>query len=105
MSNIIALFFIFGFATMPIQASSLLNIDLEGIGIKGYDPVAYFTEGKPEKGVRKINSTTNGVTYLFATPAHKKLFDSDPVKYEPEFGGFCAYGVSDRGRETSAPVQ
>lgn len=77
-----------------LPAKSLINIDRTGTGIKGYDPVAYFTDGKAVKGNPAISSIADGVTYFFASSTHKEVFDANPEKYEPEFGGFCAYGVS-----------
>jgi len=87
---------IMAFVTMTslLPAKTLVNIDRSGIGIRGYDPVAYFTDGKPEKGLPQFSSTADGVTYLFISAAHKAAFDANPSKYEPRFGGYCAYGVS-----------
>ena len=62
--------------------------------MKGYDAVAYFKQGKPLKGNPAIESTYQGVTYLFASAANKADFDKDPAKYVPQYGGFCAYGVA-----------
>lgn len=72
----------------------LVNVDKSGVALKGYDPVAYFTDNAPVKGDSRFSSTYRGATYYFANDEHKKLFESDPTKYEPQFGGFCAYGVS-----------
>jgi len=66
----------------------------DGVAIKGYDPVAYFTDNKPVKGSAAHSFVYEGVTYRFATAAHEKLFAKDPTKYVPEFGGFCAYGTA-----------
>ena len=74
--------------------NTLLNLDYSGLAIQGYDPVAFFTEGKPVKGTSEMTSTNDGAIYRFSSKAHKDLFDTDPAKYEPEFGGYCAYGVS-----------
>ena len=63
-------------------------------GVSGYDPVAYFTEGKPLKGNGYHVSDFQGVTYAFASEDHKKLFDANPEKYLPAYGGYCAYGVA-----------
>lgn len=79
-------------ATLP--AKSLINVDSTGVGIKGYDPVAYFTDQSAIKGDPALRSTNAGVIYLFATRDHQQSFDDDPSKYIPAFGGFCAYGVS-----------
>jgi YHS domain-containing protein len=71
-----------------------LNVDRHGLALQGYDPVAYFTDHKPVEGDKHIASTYQGATYYFSTGQHKQLFDADPAKYEPQFGGFCAYAVS-----------
>jgi len=63
-------------------------------GIGGYDPVAYFTDGKPVRGNGYNVSEFEGVTYAFASKAHKALFDANPRKYLPAYGSYCAYGVS-----------
>jgi len=80
----------------------LLNLDSGGTAIQGYDPVAFFTEHKPVKGVEQFRSEYNSAKYLFASAADKALFDKEPAKYEPQFGGYCAYGAS-RGK--TAPIK
>jgi YHS domain-containing protein len=84
------------------QTKKLLNVDEKGIAIKGYDPVAFFTQNKPVKGKPEFESRYNGARYLFASAEDKAMFDANPAKYEPQFGGFCAYGVS---RGHSAPIK
>ncbi len=81
---------------MPVfaQTKTLLNLDKTGVAIQGYDPVAFFTDNKPVKGDPKILVKHDGAIYFFASKEHKDLFKADPAKYEPEFGGYCAYGVS-----------
>jgi YHS domain-containing protein len=76
------------------NATPKVNVDSKGVILKGYDAVAYFTQGKPVKGDRAIKSTYKGATYLFASAADKNAFDKNPAKYVPQYGGFCAYGVS-----------
>jgi YHS domain-containing protein len=76
------------------QTKKLVNVDKNGIAIKGYDPVAFFTQNKPVKGKPDFASDYNGAKYLFASAEDKATFDANPSKYEPQFGGFCAYGVS-----------
>jgi YHS domain-containing protein len=76
------------------SAKSLLNVDRSGVGIKGYDPVAYFTENKAVKGNAQFQSKADGVIYYFASAENKAAFDTNPAKYEPQFGGFCAWAVS-----------
>ena len=73
---------------------TLLNLDKTGVAIQGYDPVAFFTDNKPVKGEQKFLLKHDGAIYFFASKEHKDLFKADPAKYTPEFGGYCAYGVS-----------
>jgi YHS domain-containing protein len=74
--------------------TAAVNVDSKGVILRGYDVVAYFKQGKPLKGNPAIESTYQGVTYLFASAANKADFDKDPAKYVPQYGGFCAYGVA-----------
>jgi YHS domain-containing protein len=74
--------------------TATVNVDIQGIILKGYDVVAYFKQGKPVKGNSAIGSTYQGATYLFASSADKADFDKDPAKYAPRYGAFCAYGVA-----------
>lgn len=60
--------------------------------IKGYDPVAYFTDGKPTKGRPEVSHEWSGATWHFSTAAHRDLFAANPEKYAPQYGGYCAYG-------------
>jgi YHS domain-containing protein len=72
----------------------LVNTDKQGLALKGHDPVAFFTQGRPVAGDYRYESSYNGTRYRFASAENKKLFDTDPARYVPQFGGFCAYGVS-----------
>ena len=76
------------------SSNTTVNVDSKGVILKGYDVVAYFKQGRPLKGDPAIESTYQGVTYLFASAANKADFDKDPAKYVPQYGGFCAYGVA-----------
>ena len=62
--------------------------------ILGYDPVAYFTDGKPLKGQDNLVTEWMGAKWKFASQAHLDLFKASPDKYAPQYGGYCAYGVS-----------
>lgn len=66
------------------------------LAIDGYDPVAYFPEGggKPLKGDKKFSHEHRGVTYHFATQANLDAFIASPDKYEPAYGGWCAYAMA-----------
>ena len=72
----------------------LNNIDANGIILNGYDPVAFFTDNKPVKGNAAFSFNYEDATYYFASQEHLDLFKSNPEKYAPQFGGFCAFGVS-----------
>jgi YHS domain-containing protein len=81
---------------------ALLNLDKNGVAIQGYDPVAFFTQNHPVKGKAEFQSTYNGARYQFASAEDKAEFDKNPAKYEPQFGGYCAYGAS---QGHTAPVK
>ncbi len=76
------------------SAPEKANLDSDGVILKGYDAVAYFKEGKAVKGNPDFTSTYHAAKFLFASPTNKAEFDQDPAKYAPQFGGFCAYGVT-----------
>ncbi len=65
-----------------------------GLAIRGYDPVAYFTEGKPVKGKADFTHSYEGTTWRFASAANRDAFAADPLRYAPQYGGYCAYAVS-----------
>ncbi len=64
------------------------------VAILGYDPVAYFSDGKPVKGDPKFTHDWMGAKWQFASASNLGLFKADPEKYAPQYGGYCAYGVS-----------
>ena len=78
----------------PAGATPDLNTDATGYAIRGYDPVAYFTEGRPVRGRADQEVEHGGGKYLFASEANRNAFRADPTKYAPQYGGFCAYGVA-----------
>jgi YHS domain-containing protein len=79
---------------LAAQTKTLINLDKAGSAIQGYDPVAFFTDGKPVSGKPEFAVRRNGALYYFVSKEHRDLFKADPTKYEPAFGGYCAYGVS-----------
>ena len=83
-------------------AKDLLNLNGNDVAIQGYDPVAFFTDNRPMKGNPEFQSEYRGAKYYFVSAEHKATFDREPAKYEPQFGGYCAYGAS-RGRK--APIK
>lgn len=66
----------------------------DGVAIRGYDPVAYFRDGGPRPGKPEFAVRHGGATWYFASAEHKALFEADPERYLPAYGGFCAYGTS-----------
>jgi YHS domain-containing protein len=72
----------------------LLNLDRDGRAIQGYDPVAYFTDNQAVKGDPRFSARHEGAVYQFATAEHQKLFEANPAKYAPAFGGYCGYAAS-----------
>lgn len=74
-----------------------------GIAINGYDPVAYFTESKPIEGQEAYSWTWNDAKWLFSSSANLEAFKANPEKYVPQFGGYCAYGVSENHKSPTDP--
>lgn len=68
--------------------------DWFGLAIRGYDPVAYFTEGRPVEGLRAHALEWNGATWRFASAEHKAMFEAEPERFAPRYGGYCAWAVS-----------
>jgi YHS domain-containing protein len=66
--------------------SAKVNVDGNGVILKGYDAVAFFEQGKPVKGNPEIKVTYQGATYLFASEADKAAFEKDSAKYAPQYG-------------------
>lgn len=76
------------------------NLMGEGVGLAGYDPVAYFPEGgsKPARGLINISHQYEGVTYRFSSPENLNRFKQNPGKYLPAYGGWCAWAVAELGK-------
>lgn len=75
-------------------AAPRVNVDRDGLTLKGYDVVAYFTDGKPVQGSPAFTTSWRGATWRFASAANRDTFVAAPEKYAPQFGGFCAWAVS-----------
>lgn len=80
-----------GGALTPVNAHK--DEQSNRVMLKGHDVVAYFTQGKHALGQSQFSSVYEGITYRFANPEHKALFDKEPAKYQPEYGGYCANGI------------
>jgi hypothetical protein len=71
-----------------------LASDKVPLAIKGYDPVAYFTIGKPALGLPEIEYEWDEHRYRFSSAEHRELFKADPVRYAPQFANFCAMALT-----------
>ena len=92
-----------GIAASALFAGSALAQGNEPVALKGYDPVAYFTDHKPTPGVEQYELTFDGQRYRFASARHRDLFKANPDKYAPQFGGLCAMNLSRGVRRESDP--
>lgn len=83
------------FPAVAVEAADAVNTTLFGnVAIKGYDPVAYFTDGRPVKGSKDHELEWNGATWRFASTDHLEAFEAEPERYAPQYGGYCAWAVS-----------
>lgn len=67
---------------------------LSRVAVSGYDPVAYFTDGRPVRGTMQYRHTHQGYEYRFASAEHLATFRANPTRYLPQYGGYCAWAVS-----------
>jgi len=75
----------------------------ERAAIRGYDPVAYFVENAPVKGLKEYQLEHNGGTWWFSSAENLEKFAADPEKYMPAYGGYCAYAISRNSTASSKP--
>ena len=95
---------LFGFALMVLSVGLAAEENfytgrLSSSAIEGYDVVSYFTEGRPIKGREDFSYDYQGVKWLFSSTENRDLFISSPDQYLPQYGGYCAYGMSMYGRK------
>lgn len=85
-------------AEQPDRNTEVYNLD-GNLGLKGYDPVSYFTEGggAPQEGLPTISTEYGEVTYFFSSEENKNLFLENPTKYESTYGGWCAWAMANKG--------
>lgn len=76
------------------QNKASQNIDDSKIALQGYSPVSYLDLNIAQKGLKEHKATYDGLTYYFTSEEQKKSFEANPKKYLPEYGGYCAFGVS-----------
>lgn len=75
----------------------------DGTALRGYDPVAYFTAGKPQQGLPNHSYEYKGSTFHFASDENRRTFMQNPEKYAPQFGGYCAYGAAQGYKVSTQP--
>lgn len=90
-----------GFSVVHAQKAAVFNKD--GVAINGYDAVAYFTKSQPVKGDKKFSLVWNNATWYFASQEDLNLFKASPEKYAPQYGGYCAYGLSENHKAPTKP--
>lgn len=88
------------FTILSVGAQKSAVFEKSGKAIRGYDPVAYFTDGKPVVGKEEFVYNWNNANWFFSSKQHLDLFKANPAKYAPQYGGYCAYGLS-RGYKAS----
>lgn len=87
-----------------LNSKSEHNVDASGLALRGYDPVAYFTDGKPVLGQAKFTASHDGASYRFASAEHRQMFLAEPEKYVPAYGGFCAIGAAYAKKANGDPL-
>jgi YHS domain-containing protein len=85
-------------AQNAVERTKHFNVE-NGLAIQGYDPISYFTKNKSEKGDPKIFTRYAGITYYFASTGNKEMFLRNPMQYEPQYGGWCAFAMGDYGKK------
>lgn len=91
----ILIFLLTTFSISMAFAGHEFNTDKHGVILDGYDVVSYFQVPTPKKGNSKIQAKVDNVVYWFSSEENKNIFLKEPKKYEPAFGGWCAYAVAD----------
>jgi hypothetical protein len=77
-----------------VAASRPTAAEPAALAIKGYDPVAYFVDGRPIRGLPEIEYEWDERRYRFSSAQHRDLFRADPVRYAPQFANFCAMSLA-----------
>jgi YHS domain-containing protein len=85
-----------GFSQSESKRAAQFNLEGKG-AIQGYDPVAYFKQGKAVKGKKELSFSYEGVVYLFSSKVNKEIFIKNPSANEPQYGGWCAFAMGDSG--------
>jgi len=94
-------FFIASAASVFAQKAEVFNPSEKAI--RGYDPVAYFTEGKSVKGNDNLTYHWKDANWYFSSTQNLNSFTKNPEKYAPQYGGYCAYGMSEGHKAPTDP--
>lgn len=97
------IFFLLFIGLTSIQNYAQNQYLKNGVAIQGYDPVAYFESNKAIQGKSDINTEYKKALYFFSTAKNKATFLKNPEKYVPQYGGYCAYGVSENHTSPTDP--
>ena len=88
------------FLVGPVAASEVASpISGKRVALSGYDPVAYFTKGRPEKGSRDFWFAFDDVVYLFGSGEHRAMFAAEPTRYAPQYDGYCTMYLALSGKK------
>jgi YHS domain-containing protein len=97
---VLVLVLVSGISFAQNDAKRISQYNLENkVAIQGYDPVGYFTQGKAMGGKKEIVTSYQGVIYQFSSAQNKETFLKNPSKYEPQYGGWCAYAMGSAGEK------
>jgi len=88
-----------------LEKKGLFGYEPNGVAIRGYDTVAYFTQSKPVEGMEQFSTQWSGATWRFSSQENLDLFVTEPEKYAPQYGGYCAYGVAQESLVKIEPDQ
>ena len=105
----ISLMLLLSFAGFPIASVQAAELDsiytgvFNNLAIDGYDTVAYFSEGKPVEGKKEFSTEYMGAQWRFSSAENLAKFKADPTAFAPQYGGYCAYAVSQGGTASAEP--
>jgi len=92
-ARLASLLIVFSLSGAALAQKAPIYSDASG-AIRGYDPVAYFTQGRPVKGSKDFTHRWKGAEWRFASAENRARFAAAPEKYAPQYGGYCAFGVA-----------
>ena len=101
------LLLVIGQISLPVSAkdSPIYTAIFSKTAVSGYDTVAYFTEGKPVRGDPAITTNYQGAEWRFSSTANRDKFIAEPQKYAPQYGGYCAWAVSQGNTASADPLR